>query len=363
VARTGRPVIKIELTDDERGFLEQLQRNRRAPASEFKRARAILLMAEGEGNKAVAKAVGLCAQTIGTLRRKFAEVRLGGLSDLPRPGAPRTIEDDKVHRVIEKTLRSIPEGATHWSTRKMAKECALSHDSVARIWKTFGLRPHRSESFQISTDPYYVEKIRDVVGLYMSPPENALVLSVDEKSQIQALQRSQPVLPLRSGQPERHTPEYFRHGTLSLFAALDVKKGEVLGTCYRRHRAAEFLAFLKEIERHVADDVAEGKSVHLILDNYCTHKAASVTRWLARRPHWHLHFTPTHASWLNQVERFFAKITNEAIRRGNFHSVPALKKAIDKYLEVHNREPKPFKWTKDADAILEKNAKLCKTLV
>lgn len=362
MARTGRPVIKIELTGEEREFLEKIQRNRRAPASEFKRARALLLMDEGESNKAVAKAVGLCAQTIGTLRKKFVEVRLAGLSDLPRPGAPRMIGDDKVHQVVEKTLQSVPEGATHWSTRKMAKECGLSRDSVARIWKTFGLKPHRTESFQLSTDPYYVEKVRDVVGLYMSPPENALVLSVDEKSQIQALQRSQPVLPLRPGQPGRHTPEYFRHGTPSLFAALDVKKGEVLGSCYRRHRAREFLAFLKEIEKHVAGDVAEGKSVHLILDNYCTHKAASVTRWLARRPHWHLHFTPTHASWLNQVERFFAKITNEAIRRGNFHSVAALKEAIEKYLEVNNREPKPFKWTKDADAILEKTAKLCKSL-
>jgi len=361
--RTGRPVIKIELTGEEREFLEGLQRNRRAPASEFKRARAVLLMAEGETNKAVAKAVGLCAQTIGTLRKKFAEVRLGGLSDLPRPGAPRTIDDDKVHRVIEKTLGSIPEGATHWSTRKMAKECGLSHDSVGRIWRAFGLKPHRAETFQISTDPYYVEKVRDVVGLYMSPPENALVLSVDEKSQIQALQRSQPVLPLRPGQAERHTPEYFRHGTISLFAALDVKKGEVLGSRYRRHRAREFLAFLKEIEAHVAGDVAAGKSVHLILDNYCTHKAASVTRWLARRPHWHLHFTPAHASWLNQVERFFAKITSEAIRRGNFHSVAALKEAIEKYLEVHNREPEPFKWTKGAETILEKTTKLCKSLV
>ena len=362
MARTGRPVIKIELSDEEREFLEKLQRNRSAPASEFKRARAILMMADGENNTTVAKAVGLCAHTIGTLRRRFAETRLEGLSDLPCTGAPRSISDEKVHLIVEKTLGSIPEGATHWSTRKMAKECGLSHDSVARIWKTFGLKPHRSESFQISTDPYYVEKVRDVVGLYMSPPENALVLSVDEKSQIQALQRSQPVLPLRPGQPERHTSEYFRHGTISLFAALDIKKGEVLGNCYRRHRAIEFLAFLKEIEKHVADDVAEGKSVHLILDNYCTHKAASVTRWLAKRPHWHLHFTPTHASWLNQVERFFAKITTEAIRRGNLHSVPALKNAIEEYLEVHNREPKPFKWTKDADEILAKTYRLCKSL-
>jgi transposase len=360
--RTGRPVVAIELDVEERMFLERLSRMSRAPAGEVRRARAILLMARGESNQAAAAAVGLCAHTVGTLRRRFAEVRLAGLSDLPRSGAPRTIDDGKVHELVEKTLQSIPKGATHWSTRKMAKEWGFSRESVGRIWRTFGLKPHRAATFQISTDPYYVEKVHDVVGLYMSPPENALVLSVDEKSQIQALQRSQPVLPLRPGQPERHTPEYFRHGTLSLFAALDVKKGEVLGSCYRRHRAAEFLAFLKKIERHVAADVAEGKSVHLILDNYSTHKAASVTKWLARRPHWHLHFTPTHASWLNQVERFFAKITNDAIRRGNFHGVPELKRAIDEYLEAHNREPVPFKWTKGAEEIITKTAKLCKSL-
>ena len=207
-----------------------------------------------------------------------------------------------------------------------------------------------------------MEKVRDVVGLYMSPPENALVLCVDEKSQIQALQRSQPIMPLRSGSIERHTPEYFRHGTLSLFAALDVKKGQVLGNCYQRHRTEEFLSWLKQIEKHVSADVAAGKSIHLILDNYCTNKAAKVMRWLVKRPHWHLHFTPTHASWLNQVERFFASITNEAIRRGNFHSVGKLKKAIDQYLSAHNQQPKPFRWTADANTILARNANLCNTL-
>jgi transposase len=360
--KLGRPVVAIELDGEERDFLERLSRKRSAPAGEVKRSKAILRMADGESNKAVAEAVGLCAHTVGTLRRRFAETRLEGLSDLPRSGAPRTIGDDRVAEIVEKTLRSVPGGKTHWSTRSMAKEAAISPDSVSRIWRAFGLKPHRAESFQISNDPYYVEKVRDVVGLYMSPPENALVLCVDEKSQIQALQRSQPVLPLRAGKPEGHTPEYFRHGTISLFAALDVKNGEVLGKCYRRHRASEFLSFLKEIEKHVGPDVAEGKTVHLILDNYCTHKSASVMRWLVRRPHWHLHFTPTHASWLNQVERFFAKITAEAIRRGNFHSVPALKEAIEAYLEVHNRNPQPFKWTADANRILEKTESLCKQL-
>ena len=360
--RTGRPVIPIELTTEEESFLLELARRRNAPAIEVKRAKGVLLMAEGLSNKEVAREAGFCEATVGTLRKRFAELRLEGLSDLPRSGPPRKISDEAVEEIISKTLHSRPEGITHWSTRKMAKEMGVSHDSVSRIWRAFGLKPHRSATFQISEDPYYVEKVRDVVGLYMSPPENALVLCVDEKSQIQALERSQPVLPLRSGKPECHTPEYFRHGTVSLFAALDLKNGEVLGKCYRKHRAKEFLAFLKEIEAHVADEVAAGKEVHLILDNYCTHKSATVMRWLVKRPHWHLHFTPTHASWLNQVERFFAKITTEAIRRGNFRSVAQLVEAITKYLDAHNAEPVAFKWTASADRILEKTAKLCKEL-
>lgn len=360
--RTGRPVIAIELEEEERDFLEHLSRKRSAPAAEVKRARAILKMADGASNQVAAEAAGLCRHTAGTLRRRFAELRLAGLSDLPRSGAPRKISDADIHELVEKTLQSVPEGATHWSTRKMAQKWGYSRESVGRIWRTFGLKPHRTETFQISRDPHYVEKVHDVVGLYMSPPENALVLSVDEKSQIQALQRSQPVLPLRPSKPEAHTPEYFRHGTTTLFAALNVKSGEVLGSCYQRHRAKEFLAFLKEIEEHIEEDVTDGKSVHLILDNYATHKAVTITRWLAKRPHWHLHFTPTHASWLNQVERFFGKITSEAIRRGNFHCVADLKAAITNYISVHNRSPKPFRWTKSAETILNKTAKLCKGL-
>lgn len=358
----GRPVVRIELQADEREFLERLSRKRHAPAAEAKRAKALLLMAQGQSNQSVAAEVGLCAHTIGTLRKRFKHSRLAGLSDLPRSGAPRSIEDEKVQAIVEDALQRLPQGRTHWSTRLMAKAHGVSHESVSRIWRAFGLKPHRTESFQLSNDPYYVEKVRDVVGLYMSPPENALVLCVDEKSQIQALQRSQPIMPLRSGSVERLTPEYFRHGTLSLFAALDVKKGQVLGNCYQRHRTEEFLSFLKQIEKHVSAEVAAGKSVHLILDNYCTHKAAKVMRWLVKRPHWHLHFTPTHASWLNQVERFFASITNEAIRRGNFHSVDELKYAIEQYLSAHNQQPKPFQWTADANTILAKNAHLCNEL-
>ena len=352
----------IELSDQERGFLVQLARRRSAPAAEVKRAKAILLMAEGLAHTQIAAQVGFCNATVGSLRQRFIETRLEGLSDLPRSGPPRTIGDEQIQQLIEQTLQSKPQGATHWSTRKMARQMGISHDSVSRIWRAFGLKPHRADTFQISTDPYYVDKVRDVVGLYMSPPENALVLCVDEKSQIQALERSQPMLPMRPGKSEGRTPEYFRHGTVSLFAALDVKKGAVLGKCYRQHRAREFLAFLKEIEAHVAGEVAAGQQVHLVLDNYGTHKSATVARWLVKRPHWHLHFTPTHASWLNQVERFFAKITTEAIRRGNFRSVADLVSAIHAYLEAHNDKPAPFVWTATADRLLEKTAKLCKSL-
>jgi len=363
MARTGRPVTRIELKEDEEAFLLQLSRKRNAPVAEAKRAKAILLMAQGFSNKDIASQAGFCAATVGTLRNRFSQLRLAGISDLPRSGPPRKIGDDRIERLIEQTLHSKPKGATHWSTRKMAKKMGISRDTVSRIWRAFGLKPHRADTFQISTDPHYVDKVRDVVGLYLSPPENALVLCVDEKSQIQALERSQPVLPMCAGRAEGHTPEYYRHGTTSLFAALDIRTGKVLGTCYPRHRAQEFLAFLKKIEAHVATDVAGGKEVHLVLDNYATHKSASVMKWLLKRPHWHLHFTPTHASWLNQVERFFSLITNEAIRRGNFPSVPALVSAIRTYLDAHNAEPRPFSWTSTADRILEKTANLCKAIV
>ena len=360
--RRGRPVAEIELDKEERKFLEELARRRSAPINEVRRAKAILMMAEGKANTEIAAGMGFCNATVGTLRKRFLQMRLEGLSDMPRSGPPRTIGDDRLQELIEKTLHSKPKAATHWSTRKMAREMGISRDSVSRIWRAFGLKPHRAQTFPISTDPYYVDKVRDVVGLYMSPPENALVLCVDEKSQIQALERTQPVLALRSGKAEGHTPEYFRHGTVSLFAALDVKKGEVLGKCYRRHRAAEFLAFLKDIEAHVSEEVAAGKHMHLVLDNYCTHKSATVSRWLVKRPHWHLHFTPTHASWLNQVERFFAKITADTIRRGNFPSLADLVAAIRAYLDDHNARPKPFAWTATADRILQRTANLCKSL-
>jgi transposase len=352
-------VLSVELQDEERAFLQQLARRRHAPQAEVSRAKAILGFADGLSNTEVARRVGVCSVTAGSWRQRFLKERLNGLSDLPRSGAPRSISDDEVAKVVRMTLEQTPEQATHWSTRSMAKRCGLSHDSVARIWRTFGLQPHRSESFRLSNDPYFVEKVRDVVGLYISPPQNALVLCVDEKSQIQALERSQPMLPMRPGAPERRSSDYWRHGTLSLFAALDIHSGKVLAECHRRHSRREFLNFL----RHVDAQTPREMDIHMVLDNYATHKTAVVVRWLSRHPRWHTHFIPTHSSWLNQVERFFAKITNERIRRGNFLSVADLRQAIVDYIAAHNRRPKPFLWTTSADLILGKVAHLSKSLV
>jgi transposase len=258
------------------------------------------------------------------------------------------------------TLESKPENATHWSTRSMAKRCGLSQSTVSRIWRAFCLQPHREETFKISEDPYFVEKVRDIVGLYMSPPDHALVLSVDEKSQVQALDRSQPLLPLQPGVPQRRTHDYYRHGTTSLFAALDVATGKVIGKCHRRHRHQEFLKFLKHLNNTI--EKQPGQEVHLILDNYATHKTPAVRRWFARHPEYHVHFTPTGASWLNKVERFFAEITNKRIRRSAFSSLPALERAIQSYLDEHNSDPKPFQWTADADNILRRVANVCKQI-
>ena len=262
-----------------------------------------------------------------------------------------------VEQVVTKTLEEKPKAATHWSTRGMAEASGLSQSAIVRIWNAFGLKPHKSETFKLSTDPFFVEKVRDVVGLYMSPPENAIVLSIDEKSQVQALDRTQPLLPMRPGQAERRTPDYVRNGTTSLFAALNVATGEVIGRCYKRHRQQEFLKFLKEVDARLERD--PGIQIHIIMDNYGTHKAPSVKRWFDRHPEYHLHFTPTSGSWLNQVERFFAEITEKRIRRGVFRSVAALEKAILEYLAAHNENPKPFVWTADADLILNRVKEVC----
>ena len=285
---------------------------------------------------------------------------MDGLYDEPRPGAPRQIGDDEIASTIRRTLETRPKGGTHWSLRTMAQAVGHAPSTIHRIWQAFGLQPHRSDPFKLSADPLFVEKVRDIVGLYLSPPERAVVLCVDEKSQVQALDRSRPLLPMRPGQAERRTPDYVRNGTTSLFAALNVATGEVIGQCYRRHRQQEFLKFLNQIDAQVARE--PGVAIHLILDNYGTHKTPAVKRWFARHPQYHLHFTPTSGSWLNQVERFFAEITEKRIRRGAFRSVAALEEAIRDYLAHHNENPKPFVWTADADLILNRVKGVCERI-
>jgi transposase len=345
----------MNLTDAERETLQRWVRRRKTAQALALRARMILLSSEGKPNTAVAEQLGVRQQTVGKWRKRFVEKRLDGLLDEPRPGTPRRIGDEDVERVLTMTLESTPSDATHWSTRSMAKACGLSRSTVHRVWKAFALQPHRSETFKLSKDPQFIEKVRDIVGLYLHPPDRALVLCVDEKSQIQALDRSQPLLPLRPGQAERRSHDYTRHGTTSLFAALNTRTGMVIGECHRRHRSQEFRKFLNTIERAVPPELA----VHLILDNYGTHKTAAIQRWLVKRPRFHLHFTPTGASWINLVERWFGLLTEKQIRRGVFRSTQELEKAIRQYLDQHNQQPKPFVWTKTADEILDSLARFC----
>lgn len=356
--RTGRPMKKLVLTPEETDALQRTTRRPKSAQRLAQRSRIILECAQGKTIKDVAAQMNLSEITVGKWRRRFVESRMAGLEDAPRPGAPRSIEDEQVAQVVADTLEKTPKGATHWSTRSMAAHAGLSQTAVSRIWRTFGLKPHLSETFKLSTDPQFVDKVRDVVGLYVNPPDKALVFSVDEKSQIQALNRSQPVLPLAPGMAERRTHDYTRHGTTSLFAALDVATGRIVNSCKSRHRHQEFLSFLKQIERESPADL----DIHLVLDNYATHKTPAVKKWLSARPHWHLHFTPTGASWLNQVERFFAAITDKCIRRGTFRSVRELERAIEKYLNIHNNNPRPFKWTATAEMIFEKVTRLTKRI-
>lgn len=356
--RLGRPIIVIELSGEEKEQLEGIVRRRRAAKADVQRARVVLLSAQGIAGKEIARRVGMSEPTVGKWRQRFLAHRCLGLSEMPRSGAPRRVSDEQIEEIIRQTLESTPKEVTHWSTREMAKRCGFSRQTVSRIWRTFGLQPHRSEHFTLSSDPYFVDKVRDVVGLYLDPPANALVLCVDEKTQVQALERSQPVLPMRPGQPERRTHDYYRHGTLSLFAALEVATGRVISATKPKHRSAEFLSFLRKVEK----EVPEGLEIHAVLDNYATHKTDAVESWLRKHPRWHMHFIPTHSSWLNQVERFFAKITNERIRRGVFRSVGELQQAIEAYISNHNQSPKPFRWTASADLILGKVGALCKKL-
>jgi transposase len=353
----GRPLTPLVLTDDERAKLLTWSRRPTTAQRLALRAKIVLAAAEGQSNTVIAADLRVTLPTVGKWRSRFLEHRLDGLTDEPRPGPPRTITDAHVEDVVTKTLETKPRNATHWSTRGMAKASGLSQTAISRIWRAFGLKPHLGETFKFSTDPYFVEKVRDVVGLYLNPPDRAIVLSVDEKSQVQALDRTQPVLPMTPGQAERGTHDYVRNGTTSLFSALNVATGQVIGKCYRRHRHQEFLKFLGEIDRTIP--VEEGVTIHLVMDNYGTHKTPAVKRWLARHPRFVAHFTPTSASWINQVERFFAEITEKRIRRGVFKSVAALEKAIEEYLAEHNAAPKPFRWTATADMILRKVEEVC----
>jgi len=352
----GRPVGKLTLTAEEHATLQGWAQRPKTAQALALRARVILACAEGKSNTAVSSALRLCRQTVGKWRGRFVAQRLDGLLDEPRPGAPRRIGDRQVERVITLTLESTPTNATHWSTRLMAQRCGMSQSAVSRIWRAFALQPHRSETFKLSRDPLFIEKVRDIVGLYLNPPERALVLCVDEKAQIQALDRTQPLLPMRPGQIERRTHDYERHGTTSLFAALEMASGKVIGECHRRHRAVEFRRFLDTVEA----TTPAGLDVHLILDNYGTHKTPLIQRWLVRHPRYRLHFTPTGSSWINLVERWFGTLTERQLRRGVHRSTRELEEALQRYLENYNQDPKPFVWTKTADEILEAVARFCK---
>jgi len=352
---SGRPKAQLVLSESEREQLVALTMRRKTAQAMALRARIVLACAEGTDNKLVATRQRVTPQTVSKWRARFVEQRLDGLLDAPRPGAPRSIDDARVDAVIARTLDSVPQGATHWSTRTMAREMDVSQTAVSRIWRAFGLQPHRQETFKLSSDPLFVEKVRDIVGLYLDPPLKAMVLCVDEKSQIQALDRTQPILPLAPGIPERCTHDYMRHGTTTLFAALDIATGEVIGELHRRHRSAEFLQFLRTIEANVPSEL----DVHLVMDNYGTHKTPSIKAWFARHPRFHVHFTPTSASWLNQVERWFATLTDKYIRRGTHRSTRQLEQAIRQYLDIHNANPKPFVWAKSADDILASIERFC----
>jgi transposase len=342
----------LVLTDDERETLQRWARRSKSSQALAQRCRIVLGCAAGNTNKQVAEELGVSPQMVCKWRQRFVDKRLEGLSDEPRAGAPRTISDEAVEELIVATLERQPKDATHWSRASMAAETGLSKSTVGRIWKSFGLKPHQVDTFKISNDPQFVDKVRDVVGLYLDPPEKALVLCVDEKSQIQALDRSAPVLPLMPGMPERRTHDYVRHGITTLFAALDVATGEVYGSIHRRHRAVEFKKFLTKLDNSVPADL----DVHLICDNYSTHKSPTITKWLAAHPRFHMHFTPTYSSWLNQVERWFGLLTDQKLRRGVHRSIQALEKDIRDWITSWNDNPRPFNWTKTADEIFERLA-------
>jgi transposase len=356
--RTGRPKKALQVTTEEREKLEMLARRPKSAQAIAMRARIVLGCDSGVSNQSVAKKLHVTGATVGKWRERFVRQRLEGLLDEPRPGAPRSITDAKVEEVVTQTLETIPANSTHWSTRLMADKVGLSQTAIARIWRAFGLQPHRVENFKLSKDPQFVEKVRDIVGLYMNPPDHAIVLCVDEKSQVQALNRTQPILPLGPGVPARRSHDYERHGVTSLFTALNVKTGETISACHRRHRHQEFLKFLAKI-----DSTLPGSTeVHIVMDNYGTHKIAKVRNWFVRHPRYRVHFTPTSASWLNLVERLFAEVTERCVRRGSHSAVRVLEKAMLQYLDQRNENPTPFVWTADTDLILGKVQRLCERI-
>jgi putative transposase len=351
----GRPLPALELTAEERRELCGFAASRSLPHALVARAQLVLWSAEGVPNAEIGERLNWSKATVGKWRRRFVKDRLQGLYDELRPGRPRSVSDEQVAVLLRRTLKQKPPGTTHWSVRLAAEANGLSKSTVHRVFQLFSLQPHRSKSFKLSTDPFFVEKVRDVVGLYLNPPDHAVVLSVDEKSQIQALNRTQPVLPMGLGYVEGVTHDYVRHGTTTLFAALDIATGTVLTECKPRHRHQEFLAFIQRIDQAVPEEL----DVHLIVDNYSTHKHAKVRLWLAERPRFHVHYTPTYSSWLNQVERWFGLITQQAIRRGSFKSVKDLIAKINRFTHNYNQHCRPFAWTATADSILQKLAKLC----
>jgi transposase len=370
MARTGRPKAELILSDDERATLERWARRTKTSQSLATRSQIILTCAEGHNNKEVADRLRCNQSTVGKWRRRFIERRLDGLCDEPRPGRPPTISDEQIEKVVVDTLETTPDDATHWSRASMAKRCGLSRATIGRIWKAFQLKPHLADTFKLSADPLFVEKVHDVVGLYLNPPEHAVVLCTDEKSQVQALDRSQPVLPMMPGMPERRTHDYVRHGTVDLFAAFDIATGLVIAKTYQRHRSVEWVKFLEEIDKQVPGLVESEEpggephvlQIHIVADNYSTHKTPLVQQWLEDHPRFHVHFTPTSSSWLNQVERWFGLLTQKMLRRGVHKSVRELERDILAWVGMWNEDPKPFIWVKTAEEILESLARLLRRI-
>jgi putative transposase len=354
----GRPLKPLGISDEVRVQLKSFSNSRSMPHSLVRRAKIVLMSDEGLTNQLIGERLGLSGGSVGKWRRRFCEQGLIGLYDALRPGGPRSIGDEKIAALIHKTIQKKPKGATHWTCRSIAGEAKISKSTVQRVWKAFGLQPHRQKHFKLSNDPFFVEKVRDIVGLYLNPPDKAMVLCVDEKSQVQALERTQPILPLGLGYAEGVTHNYIRHGTTTLFAALNIASGKVLNQCKPRHRHQEFLQFLNHVDKNVPKDL----DIHLVVDNYCTHKHQKVKRWLARRPRYHIHYTPTYASWLNQVEIWFGIITQRAIRRGTFRSVKDLIASIQTFTDHYNAKSRPFVWTATAESIFEKVGRLIKLI-